>query len=91
MFGAPSLSKLLILVVVVAAVWYGFKLIGQLDRARKEQARVAGKSRGRARQRGQEVEDMAKCPRCEAYVSARHALACSRPDCPYPAARRDAA
>ena len=35
MFGFPSLSKLLVLITVVVVVWYGFKLVGRLDAARK--------------------------------------------------------
>lgn len=31
-----SLQKILALVVIVLAVWYGFKLITRLDRARRE-------------------------------------------------------
>lgn len=33
-----SLSKILALVAILGAVWYGFKLIGRLDDARKRKA-----------------------------------------------------
>ena len=40
MFGLPSFSKLLLLAAIIAAVWYGFRIIGQMqkdrDQARKE-------------------------------------------------------
>jgi hypothetical protein len=36
-----SLNKILMLIAILAAVWYGFKLIGRLDRARKLKAKNA--------------------------------------------------
>lgn len=30
-----SVNKILMLIAILAAVWYGFKLVGRLDRARK--------------------------------------------------------
>ncbi len=81
MFGF-GFSKLLVLVIIVLAVWYGFKYVGQLDRARKE--KQAGNPR---RQAGggktPEIEDTEQCPVCGAYVVARSASPCERPDCPY--------
>jgi len=41
MFAIPSLSKLVLLIAIVVAVWYGFKCLGQLDRARKQAQRAA--------------------------------------------------
>jgi hypothetical protein len=45
-----SLNKILMLIAILAAVWYGFKLIGRLDQARKRKAGTAanGKNRGAA-------------------------------------------
>ena len=94
MFGF-SIQKLLVLIAILGAVWYGFKLIGRLDQARKAQTRVRDGKRPAARswwpRRGNgggdgeqvEAQDMAPCPRCKAYVPARGARACERPDCPY--------
>jgi len=82
MFGIPSLGKLLVLVAIVLAVWFGFQFIGRLDRLRKDEARLkkrAGASRGKAAA----VEDTVKCPTCGAYVSARSSSNCGRADCPY--------
>ena len=98
MFGF-SIQKLLVLVAILAAVWYGFKLIGRLDQARKAETRVrdggkrsrpawwpggGGSGGGAAGDKGQvQVEDMVQCPTCQAYVPARGAKACERPGCPY--------
>ena len=57
----PTPSKLLVLVAVVLAVWYGFKWIGKLDAARKQAPRKAA--------RPPEVEgiETVSCPVCGTY------------------------
>ncbi len=91
MFGLPSLQKLLVLAAVVAIVWYGFKFLGKLQKARaveaKEQKKAPRQPRKGRWRRGKdealEAEDMVQCPVCAAYVPARGGSACDRPDCPY--------
>ena len=80
MFSIPSLGKLAIFIIVVSAIWYGFKLIGQIDRQRRELAKRA-KQDGKAR--GAAVEDTVKCPVCSTYVARAGASSCGRADCPY--------
>lgn len=80
MFSIPSLGKILVLVAVVALVWYGFKLIGRLDQTRKEELRR--QETGAAKKRPT-VEETVRCRVCDAFVSARGATSCGRPDCPY--------
>ena len=90
MFGF-SLQKLLVLAAIVGAVWYGFKLVGRLQEARKLEAKAqAGNRRSTARRgaggaKGQTAatEEMVQCPICQTYVAARSAANCGRPDCPY--------
>ena len=67
MFGF-SLTKLLVLVAIIAVVWYGFKLLSRRQVRRAVRARDAGRA----------VQDMAKCAVCGDYV----ATACRRSDCP---------
>lgn len=88
MFGLPSLSKLLVLAAIIIAVWYGFKLLGRMDQQRKQQAKLreredAGGGARRAPARETEAEEMVQCPACQAFVPARGARSCGRPDCPY--------
>ena len=84
MFGF-GFSKLAVLVGIVIAVWYGFKVVGQIDKARKQSQankpprQNAGGSGGNT----PEVEDTVQCPACGAYVVAKSASPCERPDCPY--------
>jgi uncharacterized protein len=77
MFGGP-LGKLLILVAVIAAVWYGYKYVNRIGQIRAEQRRRTPAPGKGAR----EIEDMQKCRVCGAYVTAR-AGNCGRADCPY--------
>ena len=76
MFG---FQKLLVLAAIIAAVWYGFKLIGRLDRARKARLESEGESASPAG-----AEDMERCAACDVFVAARNAASCGRDDCPYP-------
>ncbi len=48
MFGF-SIQKLLVLASIIGAVWYGFKLVGRLDQARRTGAQARG---GAGRERG---------------------------------------
>jgi hypothetical protein len=71
-----SLSKLLVLILIIAAVWYGFKWVGKLDKARKERMRGSGSGEGDNR-------DLVECPACATYVTARlEQCPEGRGDCP---------
>ncbi len=81
MFGF-SLQKLVVLAAIIAAVWYGFKFVGRLDKARKaalKSARVESAAAPVA-----DVEEMERCAACGTFVPLRGAGACGRDDCPYP-------
>ena len=85
MFGLPSFTKLLVLAAVLAAVWYGFKIVGRLDKQRKEEGRLQKKSSAAKQPAKAEAgsEDMVQCAVCGSYVAASGAANCGRPDCPY--------
>jgi uncharacterized protein len=78
MFGGP-LGKLLVLIAVIAAVWYGYKYVERINELRGKQGRRAPKQSKRP---ALQAEDMAKCRVCGTYV-APDAGGCGRPDCPY--------
>lgn len=86
MLTLPSLTKLLVLAAILLAVWFGFRLLGQLDRMRKDEARLNRGGGGRARPgrtKSAEVQDMTKCTACGAYVPAAGATSCGQDNCPY--------
>jgi len=73
-----SLSKLLVLILIIAAVWFGFKWAGKLDQARKARLRESGSGSGEGDSR-----DLAECPACGTYVTARlDQCPEGRADCP---------
>lgn len=93
MFGI-SLGKLLILVIAVAAVWYGFKAFDRRRRVEEGGRRTGERSMGerlRKSMRGKEgrgadagdIEDTEKCPTCGAFVSVAGIQNCGKKDCPY--------
>ncbi len=82
MFGMPSLGKILILVAIISAIWFGFRLLGQLDRQRRDVARKE-KERARAhRATPRQVDDMVKCEVCSTFI-ARGSKSCGKPGCPF--------
>lgn len=76
MFGF-GFGKLLVLAIIVAAVWYGYKFIGRLDKQRKEKVAKDKKKTTES------VGKMEKCPVCDTYLVAAQAENCGRPGCPY--------
>ena len=85
MFGF-SLGKLLFTVLVIGAVWYGFKWIGRLQNRSAAGGRV-GKTGAPPSEAPQplEAQDMVPCPVCGDYMAAgAAAVDCPRADCPYP-------
>ena len=86
MFGI-SFAKLLLLVAVLAAVWFGFRYLQARTRATelpRRDGRPVGPAPGRSHTEAPPgaTEDLLKCPICATYV-ARNTARCSRPDCPY--------
>ncbi len=87
-----SLQKLIVLGLIVAAVWYGFKWIGRQQRLKEGERKPAERSFGeRLRKSMREktgtadphvVEETEKCPVCSAYVPVGGSD-CGKQDCPY--------
>ena len=76
-----SLTKLLVLAVIVALVWYGFKWAGRVG-GQRGGGEIPRDDAGRAAL--EDAEDMAKCEVCGTFVPARGAGNCGRDGCPYP-------
>jgi hypothetical protein len=76
---ALSASKLLLLALVIAAVWYGYKHLTRSDSAKDK---VGTKPDADPVQGGEPgaIEDMICCPVCGAY-RASGLQACSTPGC----------
>jgi uncharacterized protein len=95
MFGL-SISKLIVLAAVIAAVWYGFKWISRMDKVRRDEAERdrldASKRRAEADRASAAptpaaaggAEDMVGCVTCGTFVLASAARNCGKARCPYP-------
>lgn len=88
MFGLPSFQKLLVLALVVAIVWYGFKFLGRLKQTREAEARQrdlhSADDRNPASVGGKlDVEETVQCRTCGAYVPTHGATNCGKAGCPY--------
>jgi uncharacterized protein len=77
MFGV-GLQKLILLIAIVTAVWYGFRFIGKIAAERKALQREAA----RGRPAGRTVQDMVKCRLCGDYVPAAGVASCANANCP---------
>jgi len=85
------MQKLLLLGLIVAAVWYAFKVANRVKESRERQdaqqrntaARRPARKTAAPREEVIEAEDMVPCPKCGAYVTAKGASHCGKPGCPY--------
>ncbi|MFM8681560.1 MAG: hypothetical protein ACKOGH_18470 [Alphaproteobacteria bacterium] len=82
-----SFWKLLVVVAVVAIAWFGWRWFQRWEKERREIADRRGAEDSVRRQRAKpgdvQVEDLAKCRTCGAFVAAG-ARGCGQPRCPYP-------
>ncbi len=72
MFGLFSLPKILFTVLVVCAVWYGFKWLARRQSVVDSEARANFKRRTASESKsndGDTIEDMVECPDCGAFVA----------------------
>ena len=92
MFGF-SFGKILVFVIVIALIWYGFKYMGRLQRLEKGERRPTERNMGeRIRKSFYEktgkmeedvIEETEKCVKCHVYVPLGAGKRCNRSDCPY--------
>ena len=83
MFGFPSLGKLLVLVAIISAIWFAFRLLGQIERNRRDAVRREQQQQGRVkRQPASDVDDLVKCTVCGTFT-ARSSKACGKTGCPF--------
>lgn len=59
MFGL-SLPKLLVLALIIAAIWYGYKWVGRVNQRRKATPREVGSQGG-------DRQDLVRCAACGTY------------------------
>ena len=83
---AFSLGKLLLLAFVILICWYGLKFVGRVGQVRQAIKRASEQAAQQTQSRNPKTivaEDLVKCRGCGAYVPAKSASSCGRPDCPW--------
>jgi hypothetical protein len=74
-----SLPKLILLGLIVAAIWYGFKFFGSGRWAAKVNMRDEKKQKVTP-----EAVDMVQCGVCNDFVALKGTTFCGSEGCPYP-------
>jgi hypothetical protein len=82
MFGFPSPTKLLVLVAIISALWFGLRLLSQIDRSRREAARKEKEQPRVQPQQSRKVADMVKCKVCGIFTAAG-SKSCGKTGCPF--------
>ena len=79
-----SLGKILVLIAMIALVWYGFKYVARRNRnvGRDEAGGRIGRRQDGAED--PEVQVMQTCAVCGTFVPHGSARSCGRESCPYP-------
>lgn len=77
------MTKLIVLVAIVAAVFFAFKYINRIKAQRaaganREDARQENVRRARPAPRVRKAEDLVECPRCGTFVHSLDEHACAR-------------
>jgi uncharacterized protein len=85
-----SFPKLVVLVAVIAIIWFGFRWFERWERERRQaaertQSRLGGGGSRQGPIGGSVAEDMKACPVCGTFVAAT-ARSCGRANCPFPRA-----
>jgi hypothetical protein len=76
-----SLGKLIVLGLIIAAVWYGFKIVG-----RRNQGVGNKPADPKVDDAASDAQNMEKCAQCATFVPVSVAENCGRDGCPYPVA-----
>ncbi len=79
-----SFSKLIVLAILIALVWYGFKYAARVEAIRRSVREEAARRQARPGVRPpRSVENLVKCQQCGAFVAATGATNCGKPGCPW--------
>lgn len=74
-----SIPKLAVLALIILAVVYGFKLVGNLKERQEKRESAPEPKREKRRERERlEAEDLVECPKCGAFVSLADGHECKR-------------
>jgi hypothetical protein len=74
-----SLSKILLIILIIVVLWKGFGLVSRLASERRAAVKrsAAGRATRTSRADGAGMVDLRQCPRCGAYVDPREGCGCA--------------
>lgn len=78
-----SIWKLIVLLLIIAVVWYGFKYFGRLNRVREVRQKEQLAKRAKAGKSKPKTQDMVPCAVCGDFVPDTGPGDCGRANCPY--------
>jgi len=79
-----GVGKLIVLAALIGIVWYAFKYAARIEAIKRDvRAEVARREAARRGSAARAVEDLVKCAQCGAFVAARGAQNCGKPNCPW--------
>ena len=76
--------KILVLILIVVAVWYGFKIFGRSNQSGSKQQRSGDGGAGKQEESDSTAQDMESCSVCGTFVPNAVAKNCGREACPFP-------
>ncbi len=82
--GLFSVSKILVLILIIAAVWYGFKFIARRNQNVGSQQPPKHIRSAKQEASDEVTQDMESCTVCGTFVPNASAKNCGRDACPYP-------
>lgn len=80
-----SLPKLIVLIAIIAGVWYGFRWFQRLQDKRAREDKVLKDKKAKSDGGGSAknaIEDMVKCPACGTFVASLSGGTCGQESCP---------
>ncbi len=80
-----SVPKLVVLAVIIAVIWYGFKIFTRGQQVAKKDEGGGNVSQGDSGASSDAV-DMVQCGVCGDFVAAKGMTTCGKENCPYPGA-----
>jgi len=78
------LGKILVLVAMIAVVWYGFKVFARRNRSVGGGGPTGHLGRQDNQSDDEKIQDMETCSVCGTFVPNASARSCGRESCPYP-------
>ncbi len=78
-----SLGKFLLLVALIALIWYGFRYVNRVEAIRRALREELKRRQAPPKSTRIDAEDLVKCAQCGSYVAARSTANCGRKDCPW--------